>query len=360
MKFVVFLSWSRKVMSAIFVSFVFATLLSACSDNGESPDQDSANPGLNNEAEEVTVYSARAEHLIKPLFDEFTAETGIRVQYITDTEAALIARLQTEQDRTPADALLTVDAGNLWHAAQVGMLQPVNSEIVRENVPDYLRASDDSWAALSIRARTIVYSTDRVAPAELSTYEALADEEWFGRLCLRTSAKVYNQSLVASMIVAHGEEQTEEIVSGWVNNLAVDPVSNDVMVIQAIEAGVCDVGVVNSYYFGRQEAENPEIPAALFWPNQEGRGVHVNVSGMGITRYADHPELARQLIEWLSSEEAQRDFAGLNKEYPVNPGVNAVPEVQAWGNFKRDPIKVEQLGELQADAIRLMDRAAYR
>ena len=361
MKFVVFQGLWRRLMVANAVTFVFVTLLSACSDNGEPSRQDNTNlDSNNNEAKVVTVYSARAEHLIKPLFDEFTAETGIRVRYITDTEAALIARLQTEQDRTPADALLTVDAGNLWHAAQVGMLQPVDSKIVRENVPDYLRASDDSWTALSIRARTIVHSTARVATAELSTYEALADEEWFGRLCLRTSAKVYNQSLVASMIVAHGEEQTEEIVRGWVNNLAVDPMSNDVMVIQAIEAGVCDVGIVNTYYFGRQETENPEISAALFWPNQEGRGVHVNVSGMGITRHAEHPELARQLIEWLSSEKAQKDFAGLNKEYPVNPNVDAVPEVQAWGDFKRDPIKVEQLGALQADAIRLMDRAGYR
>jgi len=357
MKSIVCLGLMRKVM-VVSAAFVFAALLSACSDQEETS---GTNHGPDSsEPEVVTVYSARADHLIKPLFDEFTAETGIRVQYTTDTEAALIARLQTEQDRTPADALLTVDAGNLWHAAEVDMLQPINSEIVRENVPDYLRASDDSWAALSIRARTIVYSTARVDPAELSTYEALADEKWFGRLCLRTSAKVYNQSLVASMIDALGEERTEDIVSGWVKNLAVDPMSNDVMVIQAIEAGVCDAGIVNTYYFGRQEAENPEIPVALFWPNKEGRGVHINISGMGITRYAKHPELARQLIDWLSSEKAQKDFAGLNKEYPVNPKVDPVPEVQAWGNFKRDPINVEQLGALQADAIRLMDRAGYR
>jgi len=357
MKSIVSLGLWQKV-TIISAAFVFASLLSACSDTGENP---ATNLGPNNiEPEVVTVYSARAEHLIKPLFDEFTAETGIRVQYTTDTEAALIARLQTEQDRTPADALLTVDAGNLWHAAEVDMLQPMNSEIARENVPDYLRASDDSWAALSVRARTIVYSTARVAPDELSTYEALADEKWLGRLCLRTSGKVYNQSLVASMIAALGEEQAEDIVGGWVNNLAVDPTSNDTMLIQAIEAGVCDVGIVNTYYFGRLEAENPEIPVALFWPNQESRGVHVNISGMGITRYAKHPELARRLIEWLSSEKAQHDFAGLNKEYPVNPKVDTVPEVQAWGDFKRDPMKVEQLGVFQADAIRLMDRAGYR
>lgn len=335
-------------------------LVSACSGGEGSATQETTGTTSSDGNNVVTVYSARAEHLIKPLFDKFTAETGIQVRYITDTEAALIARLQTEQERTPADALLTVDAGNLWHAADVGMLQPFNSEIVEANVPEYLRASDDSWAALSIRARTIAYSTDRVDPSELSTYEALADDNWHGRLCLRTSAKVYNQSLVASMIAGLGEIETEEVVSGWVNNLAVDPISNDTMVVQAIEAGVCDAAIVNTYYFGRMEDENPDIPVALFWPNQDGRGVHINVSGMGITRYAKHPELARQLMEWLSAVEAQRDFAGINKEYPVNPAVEAVPEVQAWGDFKRDTLNVEQLGALQSDAIRLMDRASYR
>ncbi|MFX4227768.1 MAG: extracellular solute-binding protein [Porticoccaceae bacterium] len=355
MKFVIPQGYWQRIL-AIFI-FVW---LSACSGGEESSIQEGTAISAADEGNVVTVYSARAEHLIEPLFDKFTAETGIQVRYITDTEAALIARLQTEQERTPADALLTVDAGNLWHAADVDMLQPLDSEIVEANVPPNLRASDDSWAALSIRARTIAYSTDRVDPAQLSTYEALADDRWQGRLCLRTSDKVYNQSLVASMIASLGEERAEEVVSGWVNNLAVDPMSNDTMTIQAIEAGVCDVAIINTYYFGRLEAENPDIPVALFWPNQDGRGVHINVSGMGITRYAKHPELARQLIEWLSSEEAQRDFAGLNKEYPVNPAVEAVPEVQAWGDFKRDALNVEQLGALQADAIRLMDRAGYR
>lgn len=342
------------------LAFPVLAAMSACSGGDGTSAQESEGLSATDQENVVTVYSARAEHLIDPLFDKFSEETGIRVRYITDTEAALIARLQTEQERTPADALLTVDAGNLWHASDVGMLQPFESDIIKSNVPGNLRASDDTWTALSIRARTIAYSTDRVDPDELSTYEALADDEWYGRLCMRTSAKVYNQSLVASMIVALGEEKTEEVVSGWVNNLAVDPMSNDVMEMQAIEAGVCDVGIVNTYYFGRLEAENPDIPVALFWPNQDGRGVHINVSGMGITRYAKHPELARQLMEWLSAEEAQRDFAGLNKEYPVNPAVEAVPAVKAWGDFKRDPLNVEHLGSLQADAIRLMDRAGYR
>lgn len=355
MKFVIPQGYGHRILAMLTFAW-----LSACSGGEGSSAQETAATAAADRDNVVTVYSARAEHLIEPLFDKFTAETGIQVRYITDTEAALIARLQTEQERTPADALLTVDAGNLWHATDVGMLQPLDSDIIETNVPGNLRASDDTWAALSIRARTIAYSTERVDPSELSTYEALADDNWDGRLCLRTSAKVYNQSLVASMIASLGEQRAEEVVSGWVNNLAVDPMSNDTMTIQAVEAGACDVAIVNTYYFGRLEAENPDIPVALFWPNQDGRGVHINVSGMGITRYAKHPELARQLIEWLSSEEAQRDFAGLNREYPVNPAVEAVPEVQAWGDFKRDTLNVEQLGALQADAIRLMDRAGYR
>ncbi len=355
MKFVLFQGLWRRVLVLSGLA-----ILSACSGGESSGTQEQSDPASTGEESVVTVYSARAEHLIEPLFDRFTEETGIQVRYITDTEAALIARLQTEAERTPADALLTVDAGNLWHASDVGMLQPYESQVIDANVPENLRASDNTWAALSIRARTIAYSTTRVDPAELSTYEDLASDEWSGRLCLRTSAKVYNQSLVASMIAALGVEQTEEVVNGWVDNLAVDPISNDTMTLQAIEAGVCDVAIVNTYYFGRLEAENPDIPVALFWPNQDGRGVHINVSGMGITRHAKHPELARQLMEWLTSEEAQEDFAGLNKEYPVNPAVDAVSEVQAWGDFKRDSLNVEQLGSFQADAIRLMDRAGYR
>lgn len=335
-----------------FVSLILLCLtlfLHGCS-AGDSSDQ----------AKVVTVYSSRAEHLIKPLFDRFTEETGVQVRYITDGEAALIARLQTEQERTPADALLTVDAGNLWYASSEGLLRSLQSPVLEANVPNHLRANDNSWVSLSIRARTMVYSPDRVAEGELSTYEDLATENWYGRLCLRTSKKVYNQSLVASMIAADGEERTQEIVEGWVNNLAVEPLSNDNLAMEAVMAGVCDVTMVNTYYFGRLMDANPDANLAIFWANQGDRGVHVNVSGMGVTTHAKQPELAQQLIEWLSSEKAQKDFAGLNKEFPVNPAVDAVPEVAAWGEFKQDLVDVERVGQLQTDAIKLMDRAGYR
>ena len=311
-------------------------------------------------ADEVVVYSARNEHLIKPLFDRYTQETGVQIRYITDKEGPLLQRLAAEGARTPADMLITVDAGNLWHAAQSGVLAEISSPVLEANVPVNLRDPKGRWFGLSERARTIVYSTERVQPGELSSYEGLADPKWHGRLCLRTSKKVYNQSLVASLIARHGEEGAEQIVRGWVANLAAEPFSNDTKAMEAVAAGQCDVTIVNTYYFGRLEKERPDIPLALFWPNQDSSGVHINVSGAGVTAHAKHPEAAQQLLEWLSSETAQGDFAGLNMEYPVNKTVAPDPIVSAWGTFKADDLNVNEAGRLQADAIRLMDRAGYR
>ncbi|MCG6965899.1 MAG: extracellular solute-binding protein [Chromatiaceae bacterium] len=311
-------------------------------------------------AEEVVVYSARNEHLIKPLFDRYTSETGVEIRYITDQEGPLLQRLKAEGQRTPADMLITVDAGNLWHAAETGVLAEIRSAVLEANVPANLRDPQGRWFGLSERARTIVYSTERVKPADLSSYEDLADRKWKGRLCLRTSKKVYNQSLVATLIARHGEDKAEQIVRGWVDNLAAAPFSNDTKAMQAVAAGQCDVTVVNTYYFGRLQKDTPDLKLAIFWPNQDSSGVHINVSGAGVTRYAKHPEAAQKLLEWLSSEEAQGDFAGLNMEYPVNPKVAPDAMVAAWGSFKADELNVNEAGRLQTAAIRLMDRAGYR
>jgi iron(III) transport system substrate-binding protein len=311
-------------------------------------------------ADEVVVYSARNEHLIKPLFDRYTESTGVAIKFITDKEGPLLQRLKAEGARSPADMLITVDAGNLWFAAESGVLAEIDSPTLEANVPANLRDPQARWFGLSERARTIVYSTERVQPGELSTYEDLADSKWRGRLCLRTSKKVYNQSLVATLIARHGEEKAEQIVRGWVANLAAAPFSNDTKAMQAVAAGQCDVTVVNTYYFGRLQKEQPDIKLAIFWPNQDSSGVHINVSGAGVTRHAKHPEAAQKLLEWLSSEAAQAEFAGLNMEYPVNPKVPADPAVAAWGAFKADELNVNEAGRLQADAIRLMDRAGYR
>jgi len=311
-------------------------------------------------ADEVVVYSARNEHLIKPLFDRYTQETGVAISYITDQEGPLLQRLRAEGKRTPADMLITVDAGNLWHAAESGVLAEIDSPVLDANVPVNLRDPQGRWFGLSERARTIVYSTARVKPEALSSYEDLADPKWKGRLCLRTSKKVYNQSLVATLIARHGEDKAEQIVRGWVDNLATAPFSNDTKAMEAIVAGQCDVTIVNTYYFGRLQKDKPDIGLAIFWPNQHSSGVHINVSGAGVTRHAKHPEAAQRLLEWLSSEAAQADFAGLNMEYPVNPRVQPDATVATWGDFRADELNVNEAGRLQGDAIRLMDRAGYR
>lgn len=311
-------------------------------------------------ADEVVVYSARKEHLIQPVFAAYTAETGIKVTYLTGKAAALLQRIKAEGNASPADVFLTVDAGNLWHAAESGVLQPVRSKVLEKNIPAHLRDDKGRWFGLSVRARTIVYHPDRVKAGTLSTYEALADPVWKDRLVLRTSKKVYNQSLVAMMIAAHGEKETETIVKGWVGNLAAPPFGNDTKTMEAIASGVGDVGIVNTYYFGRLKRKQPDLKLALFWPNQETGGVHVNVSGGGVTRHAPHPEAALQLLEWLATEKAQRLFADLNMEYPANPDVAPAAEVAAWGSFQKDTRPLIDAGRYQADAVRLMDRAGYK
>lgn len=281
------------------------------------------------------------------------------VKFITDKEAPLMARLKAEGENTPADLLLTVDGGNLWQAEQMGILQPLDSEVVKQNIPAQYRSSSDAWTGLSLRARTIVYSPQRVKEGELSTYEALAGDNWEGRLCLRTSKKVYNQSLTATMIETHGAEKTEEIIRGWVDNLATDVFADDTALIQAIDAGQCDVGIVNTYYYGRLHKSDPQLKAKLFWPNQGDRGVHVNLSGIGLTKHAPHPEAARKLVEWMTGPQAQSIFADINMEYPANPAVKPSAEVASWGDFKADTIPVEVAGKRQAEAIKLMDRAGW-
>jgi len=315
-------------------------------------------------AEEVVVYSARNEQLIKPLFDAYTRETGVQVKFITDKEGPLMARLKAEGKNTRADVLLTVDAGNLWQASEEGLLRPIKSKVLEANVPAHLRDPDKEWFGLSVRARTMVYNTGKVKPGELSTYEDLASPKWKGRLCLRTSKKVYNQSLVAMMIHEYGEGKTEDMVRGWVANLATSPFPDDTKAMEAVAAGQCDVTIVNTYYFGRLMEKKPSLPLAIFWPNQnlksQSAGVHVNISGAGVTRHAKNPAGAQKLIEWLSSDKAQNLFADVNMEYPVNPKVAPDQKVAAWGEFRQNLVNVKQAGSLQTKAVKLMDRAGYK
>ena len=315
-------------------------------------------------AEEVVVYSARNEQLIKPLFDAYTRDTGVQVKFITDKEGPLMARLKAEGRNTPADMLLTVDAGNLWQASEEGLLRPIQSKTLEANVPAHLRDPGNEWFGLSVRARTLVYNTGKVKPADLSTYEDLASPKWKGRLCLRTSKKVYNQSLVAMMIHEYGEEKAEDIVRGWVGNLATSPFPDDTKAMEAVAAGQCDATLVNTYYFGRLMEKKPNLPLAIFWPNQnlknKAGGVHVNISGAGVTRHARNPAGAQKLIEWLSSDKAQNLFADVNMEYPANPKVAPDKTVAAWGSFRQSLINVKEAGSLQTKAVRLTDRAGYK
>ena len=308
----------------------------------------------------ITIYSSRNEQLIKPLLDRYTEETGVKIELVTDKTGPLMARLQAEGQNTPADMLLTVDAGNLWQAAQQGLLQPVASTVLENNVPAKYRDPKGQWTGLSLRARTIFYDPSKVSADQLSTYADLADPKWKGKLCLRTSKKVYNQSLVASMIEHLGAEKTEEIIRGWVDNLATDVFSDDTSMLEAIAAGQCEVGIANSYYYGRILDEKPKFPVKIFWANQGTTGTHVNVSGAGVVTGSDNPDGTLKLIEWLSSDEAQGIYASSDKEFPVKEGVDESEMLRSWGSFKKDDINVQKFGELQTQAIQMMDKAGYK
>tara|TARA_Y100000031_G_scaffold88630_1_gene97342 strand:+ start:1005 stop:2024 length:1020 start_codon:yes stop_codon:yes gene_type:complete len=308
----------------------------------------------------ITVYSSRKEHLIQPLFEKFTQDTGIEVNYLTGKGGDLIERLKLEGENTPADMFMTVDAGDLWYAGTQDIFQSVITDKIENNIPMHLRDPEGMWTGLSVRARTIIYSTDRVKPSELSTYSDLATKKWVGRLCLRTSKKIYTKSLVASIIHNQGEAKASEIVKGWVENLAAVPNAKDSHVMDAIISGQCDVGLVNTYYFGQLIEKTPDAPLKLFWANQDTTGVHVNVSGAGITKHASNSADATKLLEWLSSAKAQAIYGSLNKEYPANQNVASDEIVSAWGDFKQDKMNLAIAGKLQADAVRLMQRLDYK
>tara|TARA_R110002051_G_scaffold2008_6_gene10554 strand:+ start:3891 stop:5027 length:1137 start_codon:yes stop_codon:yes gene_type:complete len=308
----------------------------------------------------VTIYSSRNEQLIKPLLDRYTEQTGVKVELVTDKDGPLMARLQAEGKNTPADMLLTVDAGNLWQAAEQGLLQPVASSVLEANVPAKYRDPEGRWTGLSLRARTIFYDPSKVSADQLSTYADLADPKWKGKLCLRSSKKVYNQSLVASMMEHLGAEKTEAVIRGWVDNLATDVFSDDTNLLEAIAAGQCEVGIANSYYYGRLLDEKPDFPVKIFWANQGTTGTHVNISGAGVVTGSDNADGALKLMEWLSSDDAQGLYASADKEFPVKVGIDESEMLRSWGQFKPDDINVQKFGELQTQAIQMMDKAGYK
>ena len=316
----------------------------------------------------VNIYSARKEALILPILERFRDQTGIEFNLVTGKADALLKRLRMEGEASPADVFITVDAGRLHRAKEAGVLQKIGSDSIDAAVPAHLRDADGFWVALSKRARTIIYARDRVDATALSTYEGLADPTWKGRICIRSSGNIYNQSLVASMIEASGVEQTEAWAEGLVGNFARPPAGGDTDQLRAVAAGECDVAVANTYYFGRLAASSKEedqaVAAALkvFWPNQgEGdRGVHMNVSGVGITASAQNRERAIRLLEFLVSPEAQTWYAEVNHEYPVVPGVAASETLESFGAFNEDTLNLTALGANNRQAVELMDRAGWR
>lgn len=315
---------------------------------------------------ELNLYSARKEALILPLLERFTEQSGIRVNLVTGKADALLKRLKSEGRNSPADILLTTDAGRLYRAKAAGVTQAFSSDLLSSVVPANYRDPEGHWVGLSVRSRPILYVKGKVDPAALSSYEALADTKWKRRICIRSSSNIYNQSLTASMIAANGKAETEKWAKMLVANLARPPKGGDRDQIKAAAAGQCDIAVVNTYYLaGMLNSANAAQKAAaekmaVFWPNQGGRGAHVNVSGAAITRFSKNPEAAVKLIEFLASRASQQWYAESNGEYPVRDGVAVGSTLRAWGDFKADNLNLGRLGELNADAVMLMDRAGWK
>lgn len=308
----------------------------------------------------LTIYTSRQPQLIEPLMEQYTEKTGIKVRLLSGKAPELMERISVEGEETKADIFMTVDAGVLWQAGERGIFENVESEVLNNNIPEHLRDMDGKWFGLSKRARTIVYSSDNISGSDLSTYENLAYPTWSNKLCLRTSKKVYNRSLIASMIDAHGYERTKKVVQGWVNNLATEVFSSDTQVLKAVSAGQCGITIVNTYYLARL-ADDPQYSnLKLHWANQDGRGTHVNISGAGVVKGSNNKAEAVKLLEWLSSSAAQEVYAGANKEFPVLKGIKVGQTLSNWGDFKEDLISVEKLGSLQKEAVLLAQEAGYK
>jgi iron(III) transport system substrate-binding protein len=317
-------------------------------------------------AQEVNLYSSRHYDTDVALYDTFTEQTGIVVNLIEGDADQLLERIKAEGRNSPADVLITVDAGRLWRADQAGILQPVSSPVLEQAIPAELRHPEGKWFGFSQRVRGIVYAKDRVDPSEITRYEDLADPKWQGRICIRSSTNVYNQSLVASMIEADGIEATEAWARGLVDNLARPPQGGDTDQIQAVAAGECDVAVVNHYYFVRLlESEAAEERAigdkvGILFPNQDGRGAHANISGAGVIATAPNKDNAVRFLEYLTTPQAQAYFAQGNYEFPVVEGVKLDPVLEQWGAIKTDAINAAKLGENNPDAVKLMDRVGWK
>ena len=339
--------------------FLFSLILISC--NGKKEETKRETEAKDSVAKEVNVYTSRHYDADNELYARFEKETGIKVNIIKADAKQLIARIEQEGATSPADLLLTVDAGNLWAAKNKGIATSITSEILTNNIPAHLRDADKQWFGLTKRARIIVYSKDRLKPKKDMNYSDLANKEYKGKLLVRPSDNIYNQSLLASIISYEGMEKASAWVKGLVNNFARKPSGGDSDQIRAIASGEGDISFVNSYYVAKMlnsdNALDKEAASkvGIIFPNQTGRGTHINISGGLVMKNAPHKENAIKLLEFLSSPEAQEIFAGGNFEYPVNPNVKANGTLIEFGTFKEDTLNLSILGEKNLDAVKLFD-----
>jgi len=314
----------------------------------------------------VNLYSARHYDTDNIIYQAFTKKTGIKVNLVEADAAKLIERIKSEGRNSPADVILTVDAGNLYRAQAEGLLQPVKSRLLETRIPSNLREPSGLWFGLTKRARVIMFNKDKVNPAMLSTYEDLASPRWRGKVITRSSTHVYNQSLVASMVASNGVKKSEDWIKRFVANFARPPEGNDTAQIRAVAAGVADLAVVNTYYLPRlaksNKPEDRQVAAKIgvFFPNQNNRGTHINISGAGVAKNAPNRAAAIKFIEYLTEYESQRIFASNNNEYPVLRGVPLDPILGSYGQFKEDEVSAVELGRNNKTAIQIMDRGGWR
>ncbi len=300
------------------------------------------------------------------MLDRFTEQTGITVNLVTGKADALLKRLSSEGRNSPADLLITTDAGRLHRAKQAGVLQAISDPELNKAIPQNLRDPEGYWYGLSVRARVITYVKGKVDPSELSTYEDLANPKWRGKICIRSSNNIYNQSLTASLIAHNGAEQTEKWAKGLVRNMARPPKGGDRDQVKAAAVGQCDLAVINTYYLGKMITGKDDAQrqaaakVALFWPNQNDRGAHINISGAGVTQSAKNREEAIKLLKFLVNDESQYWYAKTNLEYPVRPGIEWSDTLKSWGKFKADDLNLAKLGQYNPEAVRIMDRAGWK
>jgi iron(III) transport system substrate-binding protein len=314
----------------------------------------------------LNLYTSRHYQTDEALYSNFTKKTGIKINRIEAGEDPLIERMKQEGVRSPADVLVTVDAGRLWRAEQAGLLQPAKSKVLEERIPAALRHPEGLWYGFSLRARPIFYAKGKVDPATIRTYEDLANPALKGKICVRGSSNVYNLSLMSSMIAAVGPQNAEQWAKGVVANMARTPKGGDTDQLTALAAGECDVALANTYYYVRLlKSAKPEERAVgekigVVFPNQADRGAHVNISGAGVAKHAPHRDAAIQFLEYLTSPEAQAYFANGNNEYPISGPVRDNRELAALGDFKKDSVNVSLLGRNQAAAQQIYDRAGWK